>query len=56
MTYNAEITFPSGFWFTVRIYSLSTACYWARVFGCNVLVFAFVEEGLNHDDWTARNC
>ncbi len=36
--YLAEITFPSGFWFTVKICSLSTAVYWARVFSCNVLV------------------
>ena len=36
--YLAEITFPSGFWFTVKICSLSTAMYWARVFDCNVLV------------------
>ncbi len=39
MHYNAEITFPSGFYFTVKIHSLSTACYWARKFNCNVLVF-----------------
>ena len=38
--YLAEITFPSGFWFTVKICSLSTACYWARKFNCNVFVMA----------------
>ena len=42
--YNAEITFPSGFWFTVKICNLSTAIYWARKFGCNVLVTAFLED------------
>jgi len=36
--YNAEITFPSGSWFTVKIRSLGTATYFAKTFGCNVLV------------------
>ena len=48
MYYNAEITFPSGFWFTVKISNLGTACYWARKFNCNVLVFAFVEKGTDN--------
>ena len=42
--YLAEITFPSGFYFTVKIHSLSTACYWAREFSCNVLVFISLED------------
>ena len=42
--YNAEITFPSGFWFTIRIAGLGTACYWASKFGCNVLVTVLLDE------------
>ena len=36
--YLAEITFPSGNLFKVGTSSLSTAMYFARKFGCNVII------------------
>ena len=36
--YNAKITFPSGNCFDVEISGLGTAIYFAKTFGCNVLV------------------